>query len=341
MNDWAPSLHEIEPKERLWLWRNYIPLGEITLIAGIQGIGKSILTTDMVARITTGRKWPDNTPCPDGSVILLAAEDNIANTVRPRYDAARADLERIIVVKGAPSKREGKLIPFSIGRDVMKIAYLLERMELPRAIFIDPLGSYVGNIDTNRENEVRNIMYALRTEIAEKFNVAVVGVVHLRKGGDDSSALSRVLGSVAFTGAARTVWGVAQDTDDPSRRLFVPMKHNLVARSVIGYEFYVVTGINGQGVIRWGDKVMEIADEVMVDRGMKPEQKREKAQRIILEMLAEGPRKAVEIQERILEEDISERTMKSAKKSLGIRSVKSGNEWVWLPPKNMKKRRRT
>lgn len=329
--DWASYLNDVKPEQREWLWHGRIPLGELTLIAGIQGVGKSLLVTDVVSRITTGRKWPDKTHCPEGTVILLPAEDNLATTVRPRYDAAKADLTKIIIVKGVLDKKK-ELIAFDLGRDIPYLTYLLEHSFQPRAIVIDPLGSYVGNIDTNRENQVRNVLYALRIELAEKHNVAIIGIVHLRKGGIEDSALSRILGSVAFTASARTVWGIAQDTDDPERRLLVPIKFNLAARSLTGFEFFIKSAPNGQGIIHWGDEIQELAEEIMYDHGMKPEKQRDRAKKIILDALKSGPQPASEVTEMIIKEGISLRTIKSAKKELGIRSVKSSgpeSKWIW------------
>lgn len=332
---WALSLEDIEPKPRKWLWPNRIPAGEITLIAGTQGLGKSILVTDVASHITTGKPWPDNTKCSEGTVIILPAEDNLASTVVPRYKAAGANLGNVVVVRGAPdAKRKGKLKQFDIGAHFDRLVYLVKNTKSPKVVIIDPLGSYVGNIDVHRENSVRSVMYPLRAEVAEKYNVAVIGIVHLKKGGADESALSRILGSVAFTAFARTVWGVGQDTEDASRRLFVPIKYNLAKRTIAGLEFFIVDGYNKEGIVKWGEEITELAEDVMVDRGMKPERQREKAKKLIIEKLKKGPQPAADITEYLIQHDIGLRTVKTAKKELGIKSIKMPNgKWMWIPPK--------
>jgi len=56
---------------------------------------ESFLTTDMAARITTGTPWPDGSDCPTGSVILVSAEDDPGDTIRPRLDAHNADVRKV------------------------------------------------------------------------------------------------------------------------------------------------------------------------------------------------------------------------------------------------------
>jgi len=334
-DEWAVSLAEVTARPREWLWKPRIPAGELTLIAGIQGIGKSTAIIDMMARITYGRNWPDGVKNISGSVVLLPAEDNLHSTIRPRFDAAMADLERVYIVRGAPSKsKAGKLKAFDLGRDLPYLVNLAQTVKDIRVICIDPIGSYLGDIDVHRENSVRNIMYALRADLAEQFGIAVLGIVHLRKGGADDSALSRILGSVAFTAAARCVWGVAQDEDDPTRKLFIPMKHNLTAKAVAGLEFFIETGRNGEAAIRWGKAIDILAEEVMTDKGMRPQVQREKAKKIIIRVLSKGAVLANEVLGECDAEEISKGTIKAAKKDLKIKSIKRADgKWLWMLPK--------
>ena len=104
--DWQPTasndagpvltcLASVEPRPVSWLWPGRFPIGRITLLAGRPGEGKSLLTTDVAARVTTGTPWPDGSECPQGSVILISAEDDPADTIRPRLDAHQADVHRV------------------------------------------------------------------------------------------------------------------------------------------------------------------------------------------------------------------------------------------------------
>lgn len=68
-------LSEVQPEPVTWLWPGRIARGKLTLIIGDPGQGKSFLTPDLAARVTTGRAWPDKSPAPCGDVVLLTAED--------------------------------------------------------------------------------------------------------------------------------------------------------------------------------------------------------------------------------------------------------------------------
>jgi putative DNA primase/helicase len=89
-------LVDVEPERVSWLWPGWIPLGKLTLIDGDPGTGKSALTTDLAARMSAGRALPDGTPCEAGGVVLLNAEDGVADTIRPRLDAAEGKPDKVL-----------------------------------------------------------------------------------------------------------------------------------------------------------------------------------------------------------------------------------------------------
>jgi hypothetical protein len=91
----------------VFLWPGRIPLGKLPLIAGDPGLGKSLITTDMAARVSAGMPWPENRRRQKrGSVILLSAEDDLDDTIRPRLDAAGADVSQIVALRSVDSLRD-------------------------------------------------------------------------------------------------------------------------------------------------------------------------------------------------------------------------------------------
>src|SRR5207249_2537482 len=90
---------DIAPKPLRWLWPGRIPLAKLTLLVGDPGLGKSLLTADAASRVTRGEAFPDGALCESGSVIFLSAEDDPADTIRPRLDAAGADVSRVHVLE--------------------------------------------------------------------------------------------------------------------------------------------------------------------------------------------------------------------------------------------------
>ena len=103
-------LADITPIPIKWLWPGRIAKGKLTLLVGDPGLGKSFITLDMAAHITRGEKWPDGAPCPLGTVLLLSAEDDPADTIRPRLDAMGAEVKLVHILQAvrAPGKN-GKL----------------------------------------------------------------------------------------------------------------------------------------------------------------------------------------------------------------------------------------
>lgn len=94
-------LSEIEAKPVCWLWPGRIARGKLTIIAGNPGLGKSQITASLAAVVTTGGRWPvDRHPSKASDVIFLTAEDDVADTLRPRLEAAGADVRRVHFVEG-------------------------------------------------------------------------------------------------------------------------------------------------------------------------------------------------------------------------------------------------
>lgn len=334
---WLVRLDKVKPTKQEWLWKGFFPVGELSILAGIQGIGKSLTAIDVIARVTSGRPWPDKSKCKEGSALILAAEDHISNTIRPRLDASLSVPKHVMAILGAPDRETGGIMPFDIFSNMPQMVNVLENMQRitglpPRLVVIDPLTSYVGGIDSNRETQVRKVLFTLRANIAVKYNVAIICIMHVKKGADEAPALERIMGSVAFTGSARSVWAFCQCPDDDDKRYMVPVKANLIKRTTAGYELFVASGRNGQGVIKWGDPSDKVAEDLMVDRGMRPEAKKTRAMEIIKDHLQGGPQPAGIIQEAVMQDDISRRTCDNAKRELGVRSVKSGNMWMWWLP---------
>jgi hypothetical protein len=219
---------DIDPREVRWLWRGRIPLGRLTVLGGIPGAGKSYLTCDLAARISTGTPWPDGAQNMPGSVLIVSAEDDPADTIRPRLDACHADVERIHVLSAVrrltPNGDERETV-FTLA-DVAALEEAMKALPDLRLVVIDPIGSYMGGgVDAHRDSEVRSVLAPV-AQLAERYGVAVLIVAHRRKG-SAGTADETVLGSRAFTGIARAVWHLTRDTEDKRRRLLLPGKMNL------------------------------------------------------------------------------------------------------------------
>ena len=82
-----------------WLWYPYIPYGKLTIVQGDPGEGKSTFILNVAALLTRGRDMPDGYKVPEPQrVVYQSAEDNIADTVKPRLVAAMADCDKVAYI---------------------------------------------------------------------------------------------------------------------------------------------------------------------------------------------------------------------------------------------------
>src|SRR5687768_5398714 len=92
-------LTEVHPEAVDWLWPGYIPRGKLTVLDGDPGLGKSLSTLDLAARLSRGLPFPDGSGGGTvGRTLILQAEDGTAGTVLPRLTAAGADPGQVFVM---------------------------------------------------------------------------------------------------------------------------------------------------------------------------------------------------------------------------------------------------
>jgi hypothetical protein len=202
---------EITAEPVCWLWNQRIPLGKLTLFVGDPGKGKSLVTCDVAARMSRGIAFPDGAPCRVGDTIFLSAEDDAADTIRPRLDAAGAEVGRIHRVKAVKvilSDGGTGESAFSLERDLDRLEDAVKKIPSTQMLVVDPLSAYMGKIDTHRGAEIRRVIAPL-SDFAARRRVGVVGVMHLKK--SETSALLRVSGSIGFV-AARELFGASATT---------------------------------------------------------------------------------------------------------------------------------
>lgn len=332
---------DVEPQPIRWLWPGRIAIGKLTLLAGDPGLGKSMISLSMAATITRGGRWPDRGSAPLGDVVLLSAEDDVADTIRPRLDAAGADPVRVHVLTMIRDvdAASGEIMQrsFSLRRDVPALAELLTSLPNCRLVVVDPISAYTDGVDTHRNADVRGLLAPL-AELAQRHGVAILCVTHLNKGAGQS-AIYRTTGSLAFVAAARCSIVVTRDPDDPARRLMLPVKNNL-AEGATGLAYRVAIGSNGAPRIEWeAEPVTMTADEALATQeSCEDRNATDEAEDWLRELLASGPKRASEVQREARQAGISEKSLRRARERLGIRPKKQGGffggnpGWVWELP---------
>jgi hypothetical protein len=295
-----------------------------------------------LAAITSmGAPWPDGTASEEGSVIVLSAEDDAEDTIRPRLEAAGADLQRVYVldaVRQLDARNAPELRPFSLEKDIAKLRELLaSKLQDVTLIIIDPISAYLGAADSHNNAEVRALLARL-AELAAQHGVAIVCVSHLNKS-TATEALLRVQGSIAFGAAPRAVWGVARDRTDARRRLFLPLKSNLGSDDT-GFAFTVDAFQLGAGIetsrIKWeGEPVLTTAAEAFAaDVNDEERSALAEAEAFLRDELADGAVRQDRVKADAAGTGIAWRTVERAKKILAVKASKDGMKgpWYWQMP---------
>ncbi len=319
-------LSQVKPEKVEWLWDKRIPLGKLTLLEGDPDHGKSLITMDLAARVTRGKAFPgedvghlehldkvDNLP---GGVVVLNAEDGLADTIKPRLIASGADTTRVLALSAINT--DGTL--FGIPKDISTLERAIESVDARLAI-VDPLSVFM-NGDPNKDNEVRKALTPL-TDMAESLNVAVVVVRHFNKN-VDAKALYRGGGSIGIIGAARSALAVAPHPHDDDMRVLVPQKGNL-SRKAPSLAYAIVETENGAPRIEWRGSVNFQAGEVL-----NPEvhSKVDAAREWIRQELKNGPVLSDEVEARSKTAGIAPATLNRAKIGVAT-SERNGAVWEW------------
>ena len=86
------SGNSIVPRQMEWAWEYWLPKGKLSLLVGAPKTGKTLLAIDLAATITSGGKFPDGTRADKSTVIFWTAEDDLDDTIVPRFKAAGGEL---------------------------------------------------------------------------------------------------------------------------------------------------------------------------------------------------------------------------------------------------------
>jgi hypothetical protein len=213
-----------------WLWEDRIPRGMITLLDGDPGQGKSLITINIAAAVSTGRPIREGEPAlPRGHVLILADEDDYARTVKPRLEAAGADLSRCGLIQGLRVEVDGQeeTRPILLPDALAKIEEEIEARGA-RLLIIDPFLGYLNaHVDSHKDQSIREVLHRLK-RIAERTGVAIVLVRHLNKKAGEA-AIYRGGGSIAMLAAARSVMLAGRQPDHPDEFALAMVKCNLAA----------------------------------------------------------------------------------------------------------------
>jgi putative DNA primase/helicase len=339
------NIKDVKEKEIIWIWKNVISRNKITLIAGEPGVGKSQLLLYIASIVSNGGKFHyASQPIEAAKVLLICGEDNVDDTIKPRLMALNANLDNVKHVRGI-RKFDSR------GNEYFDAICLIDNLvELESEIkdkgygliIVDPISVYLNSVDENKNKEIRSALAQL-TALIERTNTSLIINSHFSKpssSGSSKSAINRIMGSIGTVAAARVVWGVMKDPEEPKRRLFIPIKNNIGDDSS-GFVYTIKQCIVSEKIatsrIEWlPEKVEKTANEIMNQSNEnRTAPQTEKAKEFLLDLLKDGPVFLTEIRRKAQELDITVTRLYAAKEVLKIQEITSlvrGKGKMWMLP---------
>ena len=328
--DFVPA-STVQLRATLWVWADRIPLGELTLLAGREGLGKSTIAYELAAALTCGDLVGDFYDAPKG-VAVCATEDSWEHTIAPRLHAADAELDRVFHIVVHEGEFGSEL---NLPEDLEALEQLVIKHDVG-LILLDPLLSRLdSSLDTHKTPKyVRR--WSRWWNSRDRARLRILEIIHVNKGlGTD--ALTSIMGSRAFTAVARSVLFVMKDPDDEEVRVIGRPKSNLASGNVQPQQYHIETVKVGYdeevgkeitaGRIVWGDYVDSSIDALLDGSNKGPSSKVDKAAAWLQDFLRKAPEHRSS--SRILKDrgeaaGFDERTLKRAMKRAGVTVVGEG-----------------
>ncbi len=277
------NMSTVMEEDCTFLIENLIPDGELVVLAGSGGEGKSYVSLAIAAAISKGYGFPytkdKKTKKPPKSVLLYTKEDSLEKILAARLRILEARKENIwasdgiIEKEGENGEIEIEIIDLSSKKGLQQLVRDI-RAKNPALIIIDPATAFCGGLDLERRPHALKFLYPL-AEIAKNTNVPIILIFHFNKDYSAEMLVTRIAGSAAIVDAARSVLTVIKNPDNLAQRLIVHVKGNYSekGKSLI-YEVkkdeFEQEGKKGPGRFEWlGESKINIVDINDKDRNMK------------------------------------------------------------------------
>jgi len=327
-------------RERVhWMWPSRLPRGKLVILDGDPDVGKSTVSVDTAARITTGTPLPDGyiPPQPE-NVLILRAEDGAADTILPRLLAAGGDPERFMELSGIPEIDDvGRLTyrPPELPTDCRDLEDVIRQYQIALVI-VDPLVAFLADyINANRDQQVRRALAPLAA-LAERTNAVLLAIRHLNKS-TASPTLYRGGGSIGILAAARLVLVAGHDPDNKGRKLLGALKSNLAVKAATLAYRLVPNEEFDCGQVSWeGTSERSAADILQMNEPDADERSAiDEAVSFLFTVLANGPVETRHIFKESAQAGIAEHTLRRAKRLAGVDAFKAltvNGQWMWRLP---------
>jgi len=174
------SMDTVEEKEPEWLVTDYIPRGQITVLAGDGGSGKTTVWCSIAAAVSSGGQCflnqdnPFAKNCVPGWVMFFSSEDSAEYTLKGRLRRSGAKLENVLSLDLADERFPEIKFNAPLLEDLIK-------EHRPELVIFDPLQSYVPpDIQMGQRNAMRACLNPL-IGLGEKYGTTFIIIVHTNK----------------------------------------------------------------------------------------------------------------------------------------------------------------
>ncbi len=310
-----------------FLWAPYLPLGKITVLEGDPGLGKTWLALDLSARLSRGAALPGEpaeTRRAPVDIMLLNDEDDEADTLRPRLEAAGADLSRIHLLWAARPYDDGPAYRLTLD-NLNYIEAALEKLK-PKLVVVDPLQAFL--LPGRGVSVGSAVREALRpvAQLAARAGCAFLLVRHLGKSPAERP-IYRGLGPVQLAALVRSILVLGQDPGEPRRRVLAHLKSSLVPGGP-SLSFAIE-----DARLAWeGPVEARAADLLGREETSRERSALDAAREFLRAALAQGPKPLQEILKEARNEGIAQRTLFRAKGLLGVIVERKDRTATWRLP---------
>ena len=339
---------DIIPRETNWIIPEWLAQGQLTLLAGMPGKGKTTLAMKIASLVTTGGKWPSGDALPKGEVLFFTNEDNPETTISRNLIANQADRTKIYNIKKAYDPKEKDYVHFDPSIHLPQLIAGIEQKPDIRLIIIDPILSVIAGLkDEYKAASIRARLSPL-TEFAMQRDIGILGITHFvkRHNAKGSTVQDWTIGSQAWVGVCRMQWAVGKMENN---ELVLMKSKTNEASEEGGYKYAVEkTQIHsGEKVmmgmrVDFGEEVPGYVDDVLNVEQSSPKEEESKSKteeamdfiRLFFDT-SDGPvHWSVVEQEAHAAGGINAGTLKSARarmrKEIGsFKEAKQNGSWLW------------
>lgn len=311
-----------EPVE--WLWGRRIPRGMISLVAGMPGVGKSLL----------GHFLAGETAKRGEHVIHSTAEESLRKTARARVEAV------------APSPGALERVHFwrpELPRDVDALHALIIRLRAALVV-IDPIAAHL-SVSIFNDQDVRRALTPL-ADVAEETNAAILLVSHTVKSISPKAHPMDAIGGSGggLRAAARMAFLLGKGEEQDEVRLSL-VKSNVgpdlpsfifeldVAEFEDATEVPLLSEV-GEGEESSVDDARLMLKEAGLTRESR-EAKRAAATEFLIDFLRAGPAKSNDVYEAADKNGHSRRTLRRAAKDIRVVMPAGGPGATWALPQDL------